>query len=185
MIGDINDAILRLRSDAGDLPFTGYLTNAHVEDPPSVKGEIWRHIRAEPSGKFADGHRVETSRMVEIEVRGESMWVVTEQGSRYGILSISPIGWIYFSSILRINERLNPAPAQTPRFIMDLQAVDLPLPELRGLRMRSPKQPDPAAVANSSSIRRVLDPSAQPPEVESTERLIEALKRNGVRFVTH
>lgn len=95
---DIEKLISNLRSDSNHIEFTGFVTNAHIIDT-SLRGEIWHHEKAEPSGRFADGHLIETSRIIDVETRGNSVWFDTESGSRYGVLSFSPMGMIHLASI--------------------------------------------------------------------------------------
>lgn len=88
---EIEEVIGRLRIDSNRKDFTGFIANAHVVNR-SLQGEVWRHQRAEPSGRFADGHRIQTSRVIEVHTAGESVWVETESGSLYGILSFTALG---------------------------------------------------------------------------------------------
>jgi hypothetical protein len=182
MMSDINAAIRRLQHDSGNLPFTGYLTNVRVEEPPCARGEIWRHVAAEESGKFADGHLVETSGIAQIEIRRQSIWVVTENNSRYGILSFAPVGWLYFSEMLQLNARLEPN-TEVPSFRMDLTSDDLPPPKLAVRRARSS---DDSGDRGSAGRKRKpgypeIDPRAYQSRLDATEALIDALKQNGVR----
>ncbi|MEE4747329.1 hypothetical protein V2K65_10300 [Pseudomonas alliivorans] len=88
----IESIISALVADSGNADFTGYLSNAHVVDDSRLSGEVWRHQRASSAGEFADGHLIETSRIVRVYTAGTSVWIDTESGSRYGILSFTPLG---------------------------------------------------------------------------------------------
>lgn len=90
LVTNIEINVSALNSDSGELEFTGFVTNARVIGQCALEGEVWRHQRASLSGEFADGHRIQTSRIVEVHVVNNSVWVDTETGSRYGILSFSP-----------------------------------------------------------------------------------------------
>lgn len=89
---DIENVVSALNTDSGELEFTGFVTNARVIAQCALEGEVWRHRRASLSGEFADGHRIQTSRIVDVHVVNNSVWVETETGSRYGILSFSSTG---------------------------------------------------------------------------------------------
>jgi hypothetical protein len=54
---DIERIISTLRADSGNLDFTGFVTNAYVVDG-ALRGEVWKHIRADIFGRFADGLRI-------------------------------------------------------------------------------------------------------------------------------
>lgn len=95
-------AILTLKADAHDVVFTGFISNAKVEHPAMLTGEVWAHVCADGFGTFADGHRIETSDIVQIHFRGDSIWVTTQSGSDCGILSFAPLaGRILLISIDR------------------------------------------------------------------------------------
>lgn len=95
---DIERIISTLRADSGNLDFTGFVTNAYVVDG-ALRGEVWKHIRADIFGRFADGHRIETSQIIDVEARENSVWFETESGSRYGILSFTPFGMINLTKL--------------------------------------------------------------------------------------
>lgn len=88
----IESIISALVVDSGNADFTGYVSNAHVVEDSLLSGEVWRHQRAAPSGEFADSHLIETSRIVRVYTAGTSVWIDTESGSKYGILSFTPLG---------------------------------------------------------------------------------------------
>ncbi len=72
-------------------PVTAYLTNATIISCCGI-GVVHRHLKAEPSGRFQDGHRVRTSDILHVEQRG-SFWILrTLSGSFYVIVSFHPRG---------------------------------------------------------------------------------------------
>lgn len=97
----IDDAIVNLINASGGLVFTGYITGARLHRNWALEGEVWQHQRASPSGLFADGHRIQTSNLDEVHIAGGCVWVVTENQSRYGVLSFSPTGWRWLSELIR------------------------------------------------------------------------------------
>jgi hypothetical protein len=72
-------------------PVTAYLTNARIASYCCV-GVMHRHIKADSSGRFQDGHRVRTSDILQAEKHG-AFWVLhTLSGSFYVIVSFDPHG---------------------------------------------------------------------------------------------
>lgn len=72
-------------------PVTAYLTNTRVVSCCGV-GVMHRHIKADSSGRFQDGHRVRTSYIRQAEKHG-AFWVLrTLSGSFYVIVSVDPHG---------------------------------------------------------------------------------------------
>ena len=69
----VRDAIVKLKGDAVGVEFTGFVSNARLPSPPALEGEIWHHIHADTSGRYADGHRIKTSPIVEIHAVGNSL----------------------------------------------------------------------------------------------------------------
>lgn len=70
---------------------TAYLTNTRIVSCCGV-GVMHRHIKADSSGRFQDGHRVRTSDIRQAEQRG-AFWVLrTLSGSFYVIASFDPHG---------------------------------------------------------------------------------------------
>lgn len=101
---DFENAISRLIVDSRGVAFTGFVTYARMEPPPVLVGEVWRHASAEASGRFADGRRIHTSHVIEAHFAGDSVWVVTETGSAYGIISFAPLGWQWFGELMRMGD---------------------------------------------------------------------------------
>lgn len=186
MTDTIDEAILKLKADAADVAFMGYVTNAYVEHPSSLIGEIWHHAGADESGKFADGHCIETSAIVQIHTRGESLWVITESGSTYGILSFTPLGWTYFSHFYLTHNRLDPMAACIPNFYMPSPAAShagLGRAFLKKAK-KTPAKKDPKTVTRS-----LRGPE---PDLDYIRRMTahaqetrETLKRNGVKTTDH
>lgn len=72
-------------------PVTAYLTNARIVSCCAI-GVMHRHIKADSSGRFQDGHRVRTSDIRQAEKHG-AFWVLrTLSGSFYVIVSFDPHG---------------------------------------------------------------------------------------------
>lgn len=113
---EIRAAISKLKADAAGVVFTGFVTNAAVESPAMLKGEVWGHVCADGAGTFADGHRIETSDIVQIHSNRESLWVTTRSGSEYGIHSFAPLGWIFFANFHKDRRQLDPLPSDSPVF---------------------------------------------------------------------
>jgi len=178
----IDEAILRLKGDASEVIFTGYVTNAYVEHSSSLIGEVWRHAGADELGKFADGHCIETSAIAQIHTRGESLWVITESGSTYGILSFTPLGWTYFSHFYVTHSRLDSVAACIPSFYMPSPAtshVGLGRAFLKRTKT-VPKEHFP-----QPTTRAIRGPE---PDLDYIRRMsvhaqdtLETLKRNGVK----
>lgn len=84
-----------LLAEAFDYPFgepvTAYLTDAVIVSCCGF-GVMHRHVKAESSGRFQDGHRVRTSDILQAEQHG-SFWALrTLSGSFYVIVSFHPRG---------------------------------------------------------------------------------------------
>lgn len=72
-------------------PVTAYLTNAKIVSCCCI-GVMHRHIKADLSGRFQDGHRVRTSDIRQAIQHG-AFWVLrTLSGSFYVIASFHPQG---------------------------------------------------------------------------------------------
>lgn len=191
MNGEIGEAIAKLVVDSDGLEFTGFITNARLPNPPFLEGEVWHHIRAEASGRFTDGHRIRTSQIVEIRAYGDTLWIGTENGSRYGILSFTPLGWLYFSNLHRAFSQLDPVPAGTPIFDLNPSLRALQPIESGGLRYMAEKR----RKRESTVARPKVDP-AKPfrPEsekdylkemTESMQKSITLMMRNGTNIIKH
>lgn len=186
MTDTIDEAILKLKADAAEVEFTGYLTNAYVEHTSSLIGEIWRHVGADELGKFADGHCIETSSIAQIHTRGKSLWVITESGSTYGILSFTALGWTYFSYSHWINDRLDPMAACIPSFHMP--SPDESHAGLGRAFLRRAKN-----VPAKNNLKTLTHSLRGPePDLDYIQRMSahaqetrETLKRNGVKTIDH
>ena len=126
MNAEIRAAIIKLKADAAGVVFTGFVTNADVESHAGLTGEIWAHVCADGFGTFGDGHRIVTSTIVQIHSSRDSLWVGTESGSTYGILSFAPLGWIFFSDFHQTRNRLDPLPPDSPAFRMARKRDEFP-----------------------------------------------------------
>lgn len=86
-------------------PVTAYLTNVTIVSCCGV-GVMHRHVKAEPSGRFQDGHRVRTSDILQAEQHG-SYWVLrTLSGSFYVIVTFHPQGgWQSLQTFLKLREQ--------------------------------------------------------------------------------
>ncbi|WP_122559184.1 hypothetical protein [Pseudomonas viridiflava] len=182
----IQAAILKVKADAVGVLFTGFVTNAHFESPAMLKGEVWAHVCADGFGTFADGHRIETSDIVQIHARGESFWVTTRSGSDYGILSFAPLGWTYFAGFYQANHRLDPMPPGSPTFHMPS-----PPEATVGLARRLTEKPkrEFIPVARKALKRELLGPETDKKYMKQMEsyvqETIKVLEQNGVKIESH
>lgn len=72
-------------------PVTAYLTDAVIVSCCGF-GVMHRHVKAEPSGRFQDGHRLRTLDILQAEQRGPYWILRTLSGSFYVIVSFHPHG---------------------------------------------------------------------------------------------
>jgi hypothetical protein len=187
MNDEIRAAISKLKGDAVGVVFTGFVTNAAVESPAMLKGEVWGHVCADGAGIFADGHRIETSDIVQIHSNRESLWVTTRSGSEYGILSFAPLGWTFFANFHKDRRQLDP--------LLDPLPSDSPVFEVRHLENRSTRlekwlSQRPSSVT-ASPKKKVPKSELKGPE-ENTRYMdsmeifvqdtIDAFKKNGVKM---
>ncbi len=185
MNDEISAAILKLKADAAGVIFTGFVTNAHIEPEAHafLAGEVWGHVCADGFGTFGDGHRIETSEIVQIHVSGDSVWITTQSGSDYGILSFTPLGWTYLAAFYQAHYRLNQLPPGSPTFHMVS-----PPEQTFGLAKKLKDKPKSAHVPlDRNTLRReLLGPQTDKKYMDQMEVFvqgtIEALKRNGVKI---
>lgn len=176
-------AILKLKADAVGVVFTGFVTNAKVQPPAMLTGEVWRHVLADGLGTFADGHRIETSDIVQVHSRGDSLWVSTRSGSDYGILSFAPLGWMYFADLYKAHQRLDPHPPGSPIWHMELPQERAPglAFERKGLVRQ---KTGPQAVRKRK--RKLLGPEENTKYMDRmavfVDETIETFKRTGVNI---
>lgn len=82
-------------AEAFNYPFselvTAYITNAVIVSCCGF-GVMHRHVKAEPSGRFQDGHRLRTSDILNAERHGPYWVLRTLSGSFYVIVSFHPHG---------------------------------------------------------------------------------------------
>lgn len=191
MSDGISEAILRFRTDAGGLVFTGFITNVRVPSPPGLEGEVWRHIHAEPSGTFADGHRIQTSPIVYIHTCGDSIWVETNNGNRYGLLSFLPQGWKYFSALHRANYQIDPVADEAPVF--DLHALKHgsklvstgPLGKIIERRLTRESAKFERKLGGAKPLRPYSTIDYLERVKQDAHESIEALKSQGVNIIKH
>lgn len=180
---EISAAIIKLKANAPDVVFTGFMTNAFVVPPAMLKGEVWSHMRADATGAFADGHRIETSDIVRIHARGESLWVTTRSGSVYGILTFTSLGWTFFAAFYQAHFSLDLVPPGSPTFHMRLP----PEPTV-GLAKRLRPKPISEVLPQSqvSLKRKPMRPEADTKYMERMDYFIketrEVLIKNGVHL---
>lgn len=180
----IEAAILKLKANAGGVVFTGFVSNAQVEHPAMLTGEIWSHVCADGFGTFANGHRIETSDIVQIHARGDSLWVTTRSGSDYGILSFTPLGWTYFANFYQAHHRLDRLPPGSPTFHMSLPHV-----ETFGLAKKRGKKPklESASLSRKARKQELLGPDGNTKYMKQMEAFVQdtigTLARSGVRTV--
>ncbi|WP_417777667.1 hypothetical protein [Stutzerimonas xanthomarina] len=70
---------------------TAYLTDAVIVACCGF-GVMHRHVKAEPSGRFQDGHRLRTSDILRAEKHGVFWGLRTRSGSFYVVASFHPHG---------------------------------------------------------------------------------------------
>ncbi|MBI6819576.1 MULTISPECIES: hypothetical protein [Pseudomonas syringae group] len=188
MNDEISAAILKLKADAAGVLFTGFITNAHIQhEPPAIlTGEVWAHVCADGFGTFGDGHRIETSEIVQIHARGDSIWITTLSGSDYGVLSFSPLGWTYLAAFYQAHHRLDQLPPGSPTFHMPSSPV-----QTLGLAKKRPERQKPKTVpftrkALKSELLGPIENTKYMEQMEAyVEKTIETLQRNGVRIANH
>lgn len=96
-------------AEAFNYPF-GESVTAYLADAVIVSccgfGVMHRHVKAEPSGRFQDGHRVRTSDILHAEQHG-SFWALrTLSGSFYVIVSFHEQGgWQSLQAFLKLREQ--------------------------------------------------------------------------------
>ncbi|WP_219094619.1 hypothetical protein [Pseudomonas sp. UMAB-40] len=187
----IAEVIAKLKADSNGLAFTGFISNAYVTHPSVLDGEIWCHAHAESSAKFSDGQRIQTSWIIEINACGESIWVETQNGSRYGIVSFAPLGWVYFSNLRRAHDRLVSAPIGPPVFDLPAQHHRQGQPISTALGKLAERRIERQGLESESKARglKPARPKTSPDYMirvaENARESIEALKRNGVNVIKH
>lgn len=82
--------ILRAESQGFALPVTAYLTGVFINARAAV-GVVFGHARKDSLGRFADGHIIRTSDVLEVSREGR-FWVLTTQKSRYVVATFRPDG---------------------------------------------------------------------------------------------
>lgn len=88
-----------------DEPVTAYLTETVIVSCCGY-GLMHRHVKAELSGRFQDGHRLRTSDILEAEQHGPYWVLRTLSGSFYVIVSFHPDGgWQSLQSFLKLREQ--------------------------------------------------------------------------------
>lgn len=177
----IEAEILKLKANAGGVVFTGFVANAEVKPPAMLTGEVWGHVCADGFGSFADGHRIETSDIVQIHARGDSLWVTTQSGSDYGILSVTPLGWRYLADLYQADHRLDPQPPGSPAFHMQSPTVERS--SLVKKRCEKPR-PESTPLGRKARKHELLGPEGNTKYLKQMEAFvqdtIETLERNGV-----
>lgn len=187
----IDEVIAKLNVDANGLAFTGYITNAHVIRKSVLEGDIWCHVHAKSSERFADGHRIQISWIVDIHASGESIWINTENGSRYGILSFAPLGWVYFSNLHRAYDQLDPVPIGAPSFdFHPLRHSQQPrgsgaLGKVFERRSKREHLESKSKVGSPCRLRPETHLNYMKQMTEHAQESIKILKRNGVNIIKH
>lgn len=177
-----NAAILKLKAEAPEIAFTGFITDAEFRSPAMLTGVIWAHVRADGSGIFADGHRIQTSDIVHIHVRGDSLWATTRSGSNYGVISFTPFGWTYFSDLCKSSARLDPQVPGSP--IVHLPIVSEITPGLA--KRKTTPISEPAPLSGTSKKRGLGRPEQEMDHKDQYAALIkevtEMLERNRIKL---
>ena len=179
MNDEIEALILKLKADAAGTVFTGFVTNAQVEPSAMLTGEVWAHVCADGFGTFADGHRIVTSDIVQIHSRGDSLWVTTRSGSDYGILSFTPLGWMYFADLYKSYQRLDLHVLGSPTWHMTLPPERVPGLATKS-RQRVSREPHDAKALKRDRLRPEENSKYMEQMEVFVEETIETLERNGV-----
>lgn len=82
--------ILKAESQGFVLPVTAYLTGVFINARAAV-GVVIGHVRKDSLGRFADGHIIRTSDVLEVSKEGR-FWVLTTENSRYVVATFRPDG---------------------------------------------------------------------------------------------
>jgi hypothetical protein len=108
-VSTLSRAVARRLAEAVKYPFgepvTAYLTDVTIVSCCGF-GVMHRHVNAEPSGRFQDGHRLRTSDILQAE-QHRSFWVLrTLSGSFYVIVSFHlEGGWQSLQTFLNLREQ--------------------------------------------------------------------------------
>lgn len=160
--------IAQLLNDSANTTFTAFVENARLLDPPQLAGEVWQHARATAEGEFADGHRIVTSRIVKIHTAGESVWVATETGSTYGVLSFTPRGWEHLNRLQKTLTQTD-NPTQEKRLSPNGQSTY----KLPPMKPRRPQKPSPKEIDPITGEQGPFGPKFDP---GYTERLAKEVR---------
>lgn len=82
--------ILKAELQGFVLPVTAYLTGVFINSRAAV-GVVFGHVRKDALGRFADGHIIRTSDVVDVTKEGR-FWVLTTENSRYVVAAFRPDG---------------------------------------------------------------------------------------------
>ncbi|MFG0543390.1 hypothetical protein ACF8EA_25005 [Pseudomonas sp. YQ_5] len=82
--------IVRAKNQAFAKPVTAYLTGVIIQARAAV-GVVFGHVRQDSLGRFADGHIIRTSDVVDVAKEGR-FWVITTENSRYVIATFRSDG---------------------------------------------------------------------------------------------
>lgn len=104
--------IIKAQAQGFDEPVTGYLSGAFIQSSIAT-GVIFDHVRQDPSGRFGDGHLMQTSRVVAARREGR-FWVLTTENSRYVIATfLKGVGRKSLRHHLRLLAKQSPIPLPT------------------------------------------------------------------------
>lgn len=82
--------ILKAESQGFALPVTAYLTGVFINARAAV-GVVFGHVRKDALGRFADGHIIRTSDILEVAREGR-FWLLITEHSRYVVATFHPDG---------------------------------------------------------------------------------------------
>ncbi|WP_201199318.1 hypothetical protein [Pseudomonas sp. S37] len=82
--------IIKAESQGFPLPVTAYLTGVFIRARAAV-GVVFGHARKDSLGRFADGHIIRTSDVLDVSKEGR-FWVLTTENSRYVIATFRADG---------------------------------------------------------------------------------------------
>ena len=119
------------------------------------------------------------------------MWVDTENGSRYGIVSFAPLGWVYFSNLCREYDQLSSVVIGRP--VLDLPAqhyrqerrISTALGRLVENRIEHRWVEPESSARGLKPVRPKTSPDYMKRVKDEARESIEVLKRNGVNMIKH
>lgn len=104
-LGAVSDLLAEALHYSFNEPVTAYLTDVQVVSCCGF-GVMHRHVKAELSGRFQDGHRLRTSDILKAEQHGPYWVLRTLSGSFYVIVSFHLRGgWQSLEAFLKLRDQ--------------------------------------------------------------------------------